>query len=214
MGSERSTGIAIIVAGGSGKRFGSKKQYADIDGYPMYYYSIKAFSPVADRIILVVPKEDVDIVESYGVEVVAGGEERYNSVYNGLLACIDAPEDAIIMIHDAARPGITTKLIRQLMKETEEYDAVVPTIPIADTVRTVDGELLDRSKIRGMQTPQCFKHSIIKQAYDKLMSLPQEARDKLKITDDVQVVDVMMGIKSHQSEGDIRNRKITTKEDM
>lgn len=227
MGSECSTRIAIIVAGGSGNRFGAKKQFIEVNGKPLYCYSIEAFKGIADRIILVVPEEDIDTVEPYGAELAAGGSERYESVYNALRLCANdgkkscpggaqkcSAEKTLIAIHDAARPAVSKEIIEQCYRDAEEYGAAVPVIPVTDTIRTVEGELIDRSTLRAMQTPQTFKGELILPAYEKLMALPQEARKAMHITDDVQVVDVMMGHKTHYSKGSVRNAKVTTTEDI
>lgn len=216
MGSERSTGIAIIAAAGHGRRFGGKKQFLNIHEKPVYSYSIEAFKPYAEDILLVVPAEDADSTEPYGAITFAGGEKRYDSIYEAIKLIdreIHPPKDAIIMIHDGARPMIDAKTIERVFADAVAEGAAVATVPVTDTIRTMDGELIDRSKLRAMQTPQAFKWYIIKSAYDKFMALPKEAREALHITDDVQIVDQMLGIRSIMSEGSPKNIKITTPED-
>jgi len=211
--------IAVIVAAGSGTRFGAKKQFIEVAGKPLYYYSIKAFKPYADRIVLVVPEEDVEVVEPYGATVIVGGKNRYDSVYNAIKA-IDtmygpmAENDTIVMIHDGARPCITGEVIERVIADTKQYEAAVATVPVTDTIRTIEGELIDRSKLRAMQTPQAFKYGLLKNAFDKLMALPMETIDSLHITDDVQVVYQMSGINAHMTEGDPNNIKVTTAKDV
>lgn len=217
MGSECSTGIAIIAAAGHGRRFGGKKQFLNIGEKPVYAYSVEAYRPYAEHILLVVPAEDVDSIESYGAAVVAGGEKRYDSIYEAIKIIdrdIHPAKDAVIMIHDGARPMIDAETIERVMADARENGAAVAAIPVTDTIRTVTGELVDRSRLRAMQTPQAFKWYIIKSAFDKFMSLPKEARDALHITDDVQIVDQMLGIRSIMSEGNPKNIKITTPEDV
>lgn len=211
MGSECRTRIAIIVAAGSGTRFGAKKQFLEVNGKPLYYYSVKAFLPLVDRVILVVPKEDIDIIEPYGAELASGGENRYDSVYSGLKLC---SKDSLIAVHDAARPGITKEVINVTFDTANEYGGSVPVIPVTDTIRTTNGELLDRSKLRAMQTPQTFKGEILIEAYEKLMKLTENERKELHITDDVQVAELMKGLKSRFCEGSDKNFKVTTREDM
>ena len=118
------------------------------------------------------------------------------------------------MIHDGARPMIDADTIERVIEDTKENGAAVATIPVTDTIRTLDGELVDRNNLRAMQTPQAFKWGIIKEAYDKFMALPKEARDILHITDDVQIVNQMLGIRSKMSEGNPKNIKITTPVDI
>jgi len=211
--------IAIIVAGGSGSRFGAKKQFLEINGKPLYYYSIRAFSRIADHIILVVPEEDVGKVEPYGATVISGGKNRYDSVYCGIkkledLNGYELDESDIVMIHDGARPMVTEEVIERVLEDSKHHTAAVATIPVVDTIRSIDGRLLDRSKLRAMQTPQSFRLGIIKLAYGMFMSLSPEEREKMKITDDVQVLRETLGMNSHLSEGDPRNIKVTTPSDV
>lgn len=217
MGSERSTRIAIIAAAGHGRRFGGKKQFLQMEEKPVYYHSIEAFKPYAEHIVLIVPAEDADTVEPYGAAVVAGGERRYDSIYEAIKTIdrdIHPSKDTIIMIHDGARPMVAPDTIEHVLADTEEAGAAVATTPVTDTIRTIDGELVDRSKLRAMQTPQAFKWYIIKSAYDKFMALPKEARDAMHVTDDVQIVSQMLGISSKMSEGSPKNMKITTPVDI
>lgn len=217
MGSECSTGIAIIAAAGHGRRFGAKKQFLEISGKPVYYYSVEAFRPFAEKILLVVPAEDTETVETYGSTVVPGGERRYDSIYEAIRTIdrdIRPAGDTIIMIHDGARPVIDADTIARVKSDAAAAGAAVATIPVTDTIRTVDGELVDRSRLRAMQTPQAFKWHIIKAAYDKFMALPKEARDAMHVTDDVQIVNQMLEIRSRMSEGNPKNIKITTPEDV
>ena len=217
MESERRTGIAIIAAAGHGTRFGAKKQFLEIKGKPVYAYSIEAFRSFTDHILLVVPPEDAQTIEPYGAIVVPGGAKRYDSIYEAIKVIdrdIKPSKNDIIMIHDGARPMIDSDTISRVIADTEEYNAAVASIPVTDTIRTVDGELIDRSRLRAMQTPQAFKWYIIKAAYDKFMSLPKEAREAMHVTDDVQVVDQMLGIRSKMSEGNPQNIKITTPKDV
>ncbi len=217
MGSQCSTGITIIAAAGHGRRFGGKKQFLQLEERPVYYYSINAFKPYSEEILLVVPQEDATSVETYGTTVVGGGERRYDSIYEAIKVIdrhIHPEKDTIVMIHDGARPMIDAETIERVIEDTKENGAAVATIPVTDTIRTLEGELVDRNNLRAMQTPQAFKWGIIKEAYDKFMALPKEARDILHITDDVQIVNQMLGIRSKMSEGNPKNIKITTPVDI
>ncbi|MDO4939118.1 MAG: IspD/TarI family cytidylyltransferase [Lachnospiraceae bacterium] len=217
MGSQCGTGITIIAAAGHGRRFGGKKQFLHIEDKPVYYYSIEAFRKYSESILLVVPEEDADTVEAYGTTVIAGGEKRYDSIYEAIRIIdreIHPAEDTVVLIHDGARPMIDSETIEKVFTDAQKNGAAVATIPVTDTIRTVDGELIDRSRLRAMQTPQAFKWGIIREAYSKFMALPKEARDALHITDDVQIVDQMTGIRSRMSEGNPRNIKITTPVDI
>ncbi len=211
--------IAIIVAAGSGTRFGARKQFAVVAGHPLYYYAIKAFRPYAEHIILVVPGECVETTEGFGAMVIAGGEHRYDSVYNAVraVAAIDdsrITDDSVIMIHDGARPAITADVIERVIRDAENCGAAAAAVPVTDTIRTVDGELIDRSELRAMQTPQCFKYGLLRESYEKLMSLPREAIGRMNITDDVETVSRMSGVDARLTEGDPRNIKVTTPYDI
>ena len=122
MGKDRIT--AILLAGGSGKRMGldCKKQYMLLDGYPLLYYSLKAFQESAvDEIVLVTNEESYcreELIKKYHFDkvktIVPGGKERYLSVYNGLL---EAKETDYVLIHDGARPFVTGEIIQRCIKE-------------------------------------------------------------------------------------------------
>ena len=119
MGSQCSTGITIIAAAGHGRRFGGKKQFLQLEGRPVYYYSINAFKPYSEEIFLVVPQEDVSSVEAYGTTVVGGGERRYDSIYEAIKVIdrnIHPEKDTIIMIHDGARPMIDAETIERVIE--------------------------------------------------------------------------------------------------
>lgn len=197
---------AIIAAAGCGRRFGGKKQYEDINGKPMYQYSVDTFSKVADKIVIVLPEEDEEIP---GLICVTGGKERYDSVYAALKA-IDAKDDDLVAIHDAARPGVTKEVIERTYEAAEKSGAAVATVPVVDTVRTLDGKLIDRNSLRAMQTPQTFKYGVVRKAYDKMF----ERKDFTGVTDDVEVVFRNAGIKAEMVEGDWSNYKITVYKDL
>lgn len=139
---------AIILAAGSGKRFSSKKkkQFVELFDKPLLYYSLKAFSESnADDIVVVTSKDDIDfvredIVKKYGFykvkSIVVGGDERYDSVYNGLK---ESTGD-ICLIHDSARAMISVELINRCLEETAKYRAVVPVVAPKDTIRVREGE--------------------------------------------------------------------------
>ena len=197
---------AIILAAGSGNRFGGKKQYEDLNGKPVYQFSLDAFSGMADEILMVVPDGDKPDV---AVKTVVGGKERYDSVYAALCA-ISADDDDLVAIHDAARPGVTKDIIERTYKTAQQDGAAVAVTLVTDTIRTVDGELIDRNKLRAMQTPQTFRYGIIRKAYDKLYG-----SDEMNgITDDVEVVRRALNIKATMVEGDFRNMKITVRKDL
>lgn len=197
---------AIILAAGSGNRFGGKKQFEELRGKPVYQYSVEAFTGIADAMVLVVPQGDSPETE---IPLVEGGAQRYDSVYAALKA-IPAEENDLVAIHDAARPGVTKDVIERTYAAAAETGAAAAVTRVADTIRTVDGELIDRNILRAMQTPQTFRYGIIRKAYDQLF-----AADNLTgITDDVEVVYRALGIRSEMVEGDFKNMKITIRKDL
>lgn len=215
---------AIILAGGKGKRMHTKvpKQYLELQGHPILYYTLKAFeNSFIDEIILVTGKEELQyckeqIVEKYNFQkvkrIVAGGKERYNSVYEGLKA---VPSDTdIVYIHDGARPFVDQEMLERVKQEMESNDACVVGMPVKDTIKIVNGqnyikETPDRNFVWQIQTPQVFSYSLIKEAYMKLMCSEQKG-----ITDDAMVVEKMMNRPIKLVEGSYKNIKITTPEDM
>lgn len=220
---------AVVLAAGQGKRMksGVAKQYLLLKEKPVIWYSLEAFekSPV-DEVILVTGKEEMawvreHIVEQYGFKkvtaVVAGGAERYHSVYGGLSA-LDGHgrEPDLVLIHDGARPLVSEEVIWRTMEAAWEYGACAAAVPVKDTVKVADENqfaetTLDRSLLWQIQTPQAFRFGLVKAAYDCLMSDPALQKG---ITDDAMVVERMTSEKVKLVMGDYRNIKVTTPEDM
>ena len=214
---------AIILAAGSGKRFNAKKkkQFAKLYDKPLLYYSLRAFSESnADEIIVVTSRDDIDFVREEIVKkyefskvtsIVSGGNERYDSVYSGLKAV----SGDICLIHDCARAMINVELINRCIDETVKYRAVVPTVAPKDTIRIRDGEFggetIDRSTLCIIQTPQCFYKELIKSAFEKMYKTDYKS---LGITDDAMVVEKFTDTKVRLIEGDYKNIKVTTPEDI
>ena len=215
---------AIVVAGGSGSRMGTQvpKQYLPLCGRPVICRCLEAFerSEVIDEVILVAAEDYVnycrnDIVRGYGyqkvTQVIPGGRERYDSVYEGLKAAAGAE---YVYIHDAARAGLDEELIGRLFEAVHLYGAVTAAVPVKDTIKAAgaDGfaeETLDRSRLWSIQTPQCFSYPLIRGAYDAMMQVPHE-----KITDDTMVAERFGGARVRLVPGSGRNQKITTAEDL
>ena len=208
----------IIVAGGRGRRFGAKKQWAPLKGKPVVAYSLETFDahPLVNSILLGVPEGDIalgkEVLENYaptkGRGVFVGGDERYETVKNGL-SLVDAD---FVAIHDAVRPFVSASLLDRLFSALEgtHFWGVIPVVDINDTVKVVDQEVvkgtLDRSVLKLVQTPQLFKTEKLKFAYDSL-------EDFTGITDDSSVVE-RVGGEVVAVEGDLDNFKITRKEDL
>lgn len=219
---------AVILAAGQGKRMQSSvpKQYLMLDERPLIYYALKAFQDsFVNRIILVTSAEDVEyckknIVERYGLEkvtnIVAGGKERYHSVYEGLKAA----ECDYVFIHDGARPFVTEEILERAYTSVIKYDACVVGMPTKDTVKIADQDSFalstpDRDNVWLIQTPQVFAYDLIFRAYSILIDQEQELLQKsVKITDDAMVVEYFTDRKVRLVEGSYKNIKITTPEDL
>lgn len=217
---------AIILAAGQGKRMNSPvaKQFLSLKGKPVIYYSLRAFEESkVDNIILVVGEGQVDycreqIVERYQfhkvTDVVEGGAERYDSVYEALKK---ARTSDYVLIHDGARPFISQDLIEQLIQQVKEYGACLVGTPVKETIKIVNPEGFItatpiRSSLRAAQTPQAFEYSAIKAAYDLLYK--HEDKNSLGITDDAMVYEVFYKKAVKMIDGDYNNLKITTPEDL
>lgn len=214
---------AIVLAAGQGKRMGTKvqKQYLEIDGKPVLYYSLHAFeeSDLIDEIILVVgsgQKEycEKEIVFKYDFQkvkvIVEGGAERYHSVWNGL----QEVDEGYVFIHDGARPFVNEEILQRVYNEVVVHDACVVGMPVKDTIKIADENGFadvtpDRNLLWQIQTPQVFEGSLIKKAYKKLMQ-----SDTIKVTDDAMVLEQMLGGKVKLVRGSYENIKITTPEDL
>ena len=215
---------AIVLAAGQGKRMHSKiqKQFLEIGGKPVLYYSLHCFqeSPLIRDIILVTGEEmisycDQEIVKKYGFskvrKVTAGGKERYDSVYAGLLCCQDTD---YVYIHDGARPFITEEMVQRGYEAVKRTNACVMGMPSKDTVKLADSsgyvkETPDRKIVWNIQTPQIFSYDLIKKAHESIRK-----KDMTAITDDAMVVEQESGVQVRLVEGSYQNIKITTPEDL
>lgn len=215
--------IAIIPAGGSGKRMGGfvPKQFLTLAGIPILVHTLRAFqsSPLIDEILLVVPEKEIpeirrDWVERYRLTkirtVLGGGPERQDSVRNALAHL--GGEDDPILIHDGVRPFVTAALIARVVAGARAFGAVTAAIPIADTVKAVDAEggvvqTVSREGLRLAQTPQAFRRELILAAYARA------GADGYRGTDDASLAE-RAGIPVRVIPGDADNIKVTTPEDL
>ena len=215
---------AIVLAAGKGKRMNSavQKQYLQIKGFPVLYYSLKQFQecPFIDEIILVTGKDEIrycreEIVEQYGItkvkKITAGGVERYLSVYEGLKAAGDCD---YVYIHDGARPFLTQDILKRVREGVCRYEACVAGMPVKDTIKISNGDGFadntpPRDHVWMVQTPQAFRYREILDAYAGIIEKGQTA-----VTDDAMVLEAMTGKKSRLVPGSYENIKITTPEDM
>jgi 2-C-methyl-D-erythritol 4-phosphate cytidylyltransferase len=219
---------AIVLAAGSGSRMRSDipKQYMQINGKPLLYYSIKAFEDSeADNIILVASADSVEycrksIVEEYAFDkvraVVSGGAERYLSVYNGLCNCTGTD---YVLIHDGARPMIDVSSINRSIACVKAEGACVLATRVKDTIKRADADNYvedtpERSSLWTVQTPQCFSYGLLMEAYDRLFAAQKAGETLPPITDDAMIVEQMMSQKVKLLEGNYENIKVTTPEDL
>ena len=210
----------IVVAGGSGRRFGSLKQYAELGGRRVVDLAVETARSIGDGVALVVPAEDADAEGG-----VPGGPTRTASVRNGLAA---VPTDAdIVLVHDAARPFASPELFRAVVDAVQAgADGAIPGLPVTDTVKSIEVVATstlgldpsyvvahmaiprvvntpDRATLVSVQTPQAFRASILRSAYES----------SLDATDDAVLVEAAGGTVVVVP-GEVDNRKITHPDDL
>ena len=214
---------AIILAGGKGKRMGSaiSKQFIDIKGKPIIYYTLKKFSEnkKIDNIIVVLPEDEVkyfkeNILKKYELrinKIVIGGKERQDSVYNALKSLKNSSTD-IVLIHDGARPFISERVINEGIKFAEIYGAAAPGVMPKDTIKVKNEKNFsidtpNRANLVSIQTPQVFKFDEILECHEKIRYNGE------KVTDDTMVVE-KYGYSVYLYDGEYTNIKVTTPEDL
>jgi 2-C-methyl-D-erythritol 4-phosphate cytidylyltransferase len=205
---------SIIVAGGSGRRFGQMKQYALLSGRPVLEWAVSACRTRSAGVVLVVPAGSGDDHDAHGADaIVPGGATRADSVRCGLAA---VPEDAdVIVVHDAARPLASPALFFAVIDAVTDggADGAVPGVPPSDTIKAVDqyGRVtatLDRATLVAVQTPQAFRAGMLRQAHrDRPAGAPTAA------TDDAMLVEALGGT-VQVVPGDPGNLKITDPDDL
>lgn len=212
---------AIIVAAGSGKRFGSStpKQFLEIHGKPVLIHTLERFEMcgAVDEIVLVLAADEIENfsekVKQYRInklkKIVAGGKSRVESVINGFIT-IDAKTAEIIAVHDGARPLISVEEISNTIKKATENGAACLVAEVTDTIKEVSGgkivETIDRTKLRRALTPQCFRYEILKRAFDE-NEIGEIATDECFLVE-------KLGIEIVAVEGSSKNIKITHQEDL
>jgi 2-C-methyl-D-erythritol 4-phosphate cytidylyltransferase len=213
---------AVIAAGGQGKRMNSSisKQFLTIQGHPILYYTLNKFEKmdIIKSVVLVTSTDDMDytreeIIKRYRfkkIEMVEGGKERQDSVYNGLRKL--SPQTDIVVIHDGVRPFVSIKLIENSIDAAAKYKAVGVAVPVKDTIKVVgNGNIIkttpSRKSLWAIQTPQSFSYDLIMEAYEKAL------HEGFYGTDDTVLVE-HMGLPVKVIEGAYENIKITTPEDI
>jgi len=181
--------VALLVAAGRGERLGASgpKAFVLVAGRPLYEWSLEALhaAPSVDHVVIAVPEDVVGIEHS-----VAGGASRSESVRNALAA---APDDPVVLVHDAARPLVTPELVEACVAGLEGFDAVVAAAPVTDTIKHAPGpdlvvdRTLDRSALWAVQTPQVFRRDWLERA------LAQDAATLAAATDDAGLVEALGG---------------------
>ena len=206
----------IITAGGIVKRMGGSipKQFLLLNDKPILMHTIErihAFDSSAELIVTLPGdylKDWDEMCQKYTFQIphqiVPGGEERFDSIKNAL----EKASGDWIAVHDGVRPFVSTLVLNQLMDEVKKHRAVIPVIPVKETLRIADGETnatVHRDHYRIVQTPQVFEAKLIKKAY--------EQKYALTFTDDASVVEAI-GARVHLVPGNDENIKITTPLDL
>jgi 2-C-methyl-D-erythritol 4-phosphate cytidylyltransferase len=191
------------------------KQFMMLGSLPVVAHTINTFSEALPgaEIVVVLPEEHIplwrNLAARFDVAVhrcIAGGKERFHSVKNGLDAL--SSEVEFVAVHDGVRALATKKMILRVQLAAEEMGAAIPVTEVVDSYRRVDGTesyIVPRSELRIVQTPQTFSASLLRRAYEQPFSE--------SFTDDASVVEAL-GAKITLVEGERRNIKLTTPEDM
>ncbi len=192
----------IVVAGGSGLRFGERKQYLRLGASRVLDWALQAAAAASEGVVLVVPADVAGDPEPGADRVVAGGATRSASVRAGLAAVPASVE--VIVVHDAVRPvPVPSVWDRVLAAVAAGADAALPAIPVTDTLRSVGGATVDREAFVAVQTPQAFRAAALRAAHE---GDPEG-------TDDASLVEARGG-RVVVVEGDTANIKITTPVDL
>jgi 2-C-methyl-D-erythritol 4-phosphate cytidylyltransferase len=208
---------AIIPAAGSGRRFGGIKQFEILGEKPLLLHTLQVFemSGLIGHVILVVRTDDLEktgkLIAQAGlkkVRVVAGGDERQDSVRKGFAETAGAD---FILVHDGVRPFVTEELISKTLEGAKENGACIVGMPSKETLKKVSNgfisETVDRSSIWTIQTPQVFRRDLFQKALEKAEA------DGFLGTDEAMLVE-RLGVKIRIIEGNAGNIKVTTPEDL
>lgn len=209
------------MAAGQSTRFGKSepKQFMNLLGKPVFEWSLNTFHSLDEitSIILLVPKNYLNFCEkliypkySKVTDILEGGETRFQSVLNGLKKIKN--KNSYVLIHDAARPGITAEIIQNVIQTVKEKKVVLPLLAVSDTLKQVEGECVQgtipRINIKMAQTPQAFYLPLLWECIEKM------SEDDVWITDEIQLIEKYSSYPISYVTGSIRNLKITTSEDF
>jgi 2-C-methyl-D-erythritol 4-phosphate cytidylyltransferase len=212
---------AIIVAAGSGKRFGGEKpkQFFELAGKPVVVHALQAFENCAsvDEIVLVLAENEINDFRQMSAQdgfgklktVVVGGHTRAISVLKGLKAV--SPDTEIVAVHDGARPLVTPEEITRTIEKARETGAAILVAPMTDTIKEITGDkivgTIERRHLRRALTPQCFQVEILRRAFEEFTDVNEIATDESFLVE-------KLGVAVSIVEGSPRNIKITVPEDL
>ena len=229
----------VILAAGSGRRMNLKlkKQYISINNKPVFYYSVDKFLKIKSigKIILVINESDKNnnyikkFIAKYNkyiinnkICIITGGRERYDSVYSSLKyieSYYTIKSDDKIIIHDSARPNVEISDIKRLINKLNKYKAITLACKLSDTIKEISQSLtsikkvvktLDRTKYYLIQTPQGFNLKLLNECYNRFYL----SKTKIKITDDLQLIERFSKTKTYVIDSSSLNLKITTQNDL
>ena len=214
--------VAIIVAAGRGSRAGGgqSKQFREISGIPIIIHTLSRFErcETIEGSVVVLPEGDREafpaLAGRYGLgkvlSAVAGGETRAESVWRGLEALRGLSVE-VVAVHDGVRPFVTPEEIDRTVREARASGAAILAVPVTDTIKEAEGarvlRTLERARLWRAQTPQCFRHDLLRRAYELAVSSGLDA------TDDSALVE-RLGATVRIVEGGAHNIKITTPQDF
>src|SRR3989344_256172 len=215
--------FAIIVAAGKGKRMNSEenKVFLNLLNKPMLYYALKAFQDCdqINEIIIVARKNDFKRITELKLKydfnkiknIIEGGNERQDSVYNGLVSIKNAKKDDIMIVHNGSNPLVKENEITGCINSAKQFGAAVCAFPLKDTIKKINKgfveKTLDRKDVYQMQTPQAIKYGLFMEGFDNIK------KNKLDVTDDVSVVE-SLNKKVKIVECSYENIKVTTRDDL
>lgn len=193
----------VVVAGGTGTRFGRRKQLAHLGDRRVLDWSVQALAPACAGVVLVVPVDLAGELEVDGATtVVAGGADRSDSVRAGLAGL--GPGATHVLVHDAARPLASAALVDRVVAALAAGErAAIPVVPVTDSLRTSEGEPVDRTRFVAVQTPQGFEVETLRLAHASGASA----------TDDASLL-AAIGVPVAHVEGEPTNLKITDPHDL
>lgn len=210
----------ILPAAGQGKRMGAgrNKLFLELNGVPVLIHTLRVFEEdeACQGVILAVHPQDEsefkELLRKYNIQKVIkfapGGEERQHSIFNALKT---VESEGVILVHDAARPFIQKEQIHRLFETARKMGAAIIGVRAKDTMKKVDGgkvvETVERSSLWAVQTPQAFRVSLLREAYE------QAEKDNFLGTDDASLVE-RLGYPVSIVEGNYDNIKLTTPEDL